>query len=365
MIDKILIIAPTPFFSHRGCHIRIYEIIKNIENKYEPVILTYPVGENIQGFNIIRTPKIFNNTKDFKIGPSFIRVIYDFFMLIEGVKILRRKKIRFILSFLHEGIIIGKILAFFFQKELISDIQGSFAGEISEHTRIKEGGFLFDWIQFIEQYLLLLPNKITLNTKYLASRIRRKVSVIPDFPPSRIKISKDSEKTIIFVGVLTKYQGIEYLLRMMGYFKGKEKIKLYIIGYPNIDKYKKLAQEMGVAKNVEFLGKVSYFEIGNYLKNGMVAISPKISQFEGNGKLLLYLAYHLPIVVFDTPVNREILQDAGVYIPPENAEMMAEKVSLLLKNKALYKKYQTLSRKRYRELQKGIKRLTTKILNKD
>lgn len=356
MINKILIIAPTPFFSHRGCHIRIYEMTRILKGKYKPIILTYPVGENIQGFNIIRTPKIFRNIRDLKIGPSFIRLMYDFLMLIEGIKILRKQEIQFILSFLHEGIIIGKILSFIFQKKLIADIQGSFAGEISEHTRIKEGSFLFYWIKFLEQFLLLLPDGIIFNTRYLASKIKRKraVYIVPDFPPSQIKIPRGSEKGIIYIGVLTKYQGIEYLLKMMEYFKkDKKEFKLYIIGYPDIDKYRKQAQKMGIAKNVEFLGKVSYFEVGNYIKDGMVAISPKISQFEGNGKLLLYLAYHLPIVVFDTPVNREILEDAGIYVPLKNVRLMAEKINLLLKNKALYKKYQTLSQKKYRELVKA------------
>ena len=349
MTNKILIIAPTPFFSHRGCHIRIYEMTKILENKYMPIILTYPVGENISGFNIIRTPKIFNNNKDFKIGPSFIRLIYDLLMLIEGIKILKKYEISFILSFLHEGIIIGKILSFMFQKRLVSDIQGSFAGEISEHTKIKEGNFLFSLIEFIEQYILLLPDKIIFNTKYLASRIKRKdgIYVIPDFPPSETRISKESEKGIIFIGILTEYQGIKYLLQMMRYLK---KIKLYIIGYPDIEKYKRQSEKMGIQKNVEFLGKKSYFELGNYLKKGMVAISPKVSQFEGNGKLLLYLAYQLPIIVFDLPVNREILQDAGIYIPPKDVKRMAEQVSLLLEDNALYKKYQILSQRRYREL---------------
>jgi len=363
MTNKILIIAPTPFFSHRGCHIRIYEMIKRIEGKYTPIILTYPLGKDIEGMKILRTPKIFHRIKNLRIGPSFGRIIYDVMMAIEGMRILRRYNVQFILSFLHEGIIIGKILSFIYQKRLLSDIQGSLAGEISEHTRIKEGGFLFSLLGFIEQFILSLPDKIIINAKYLAGRIKRKrrIYVVPDFPPSQVKISTSSESAIIFVGILKPYQGIEYLLEMMKYLNRKEKIRLYIIGYPDVKKYKMECDNMGIGEDVEFLGKISYFKIGNYLKNGMVAVSPKLSQWEGNGKLLLYLAYHLPIVVFNLPINREILQDAGVYIPPENAEIMAEEVVHLLKDKQLYEKYQALSQKRYSELIKETNELIKNI----
>ena len=42
-------------------------------------------------------------------------------------------------------------------------------------------------------------------------------------------------------------------------------------------------------------------------------VSPKMSETEGNGKLLNYMAMGLPTVTFDTPVSREILGDLGVY----------------------------------------------------
>jgi len=367
MKSKILIIAPTPFFSHRGCHIRIYEMVKRLEKKYQPIILTYPVGENIKGINITRAdfPKTDN---DIKIGPSFIRIIYDFLMLIKGIKILQNSEAPYIFSFLHEGIIIGKVLSILFQKRLISDIQGSLPGEISEHTGIKKSSFLFQVIQFIERCILSLPDTLLVNTNYLASRIKRRkgIYVVPDFLPSERDITHKREKAIVYVGVLTEYQGIEYLLKIMRYFKKNKKgFTLYIIGYPNIEKYKEKCITMGIEENVKFLGKISYFKIGNYLKNGMVSVSPKFSQYEGNGKLLLYLAYNLPIVVFDSPINREILKDAGIYILPGNVEMMAEKIALLLENKDLYEKYQALSQKRYMELVKETEGLITKIPEKD
>jgi len=44
-----------------------------------------------------------------------------------------------------------------------------------------------------------------------------------------------------------------------------------------------------------------------------LAISLKLSETEANGKLLNYMACGLPCVVFDNPVNRELLGDVGCY----------------------------------------------------
>jgi glycosyltransferase involved in cell wall biosynthesis len=44
-------------------------------------------------------------------------------------------------------------------------------------------------------------------------------------------------------------------------------------------------------------------------------VSPKRSGTEANGKLLDYMATGLPTVAYDGPVSREILGDAGVFVP--------------------------------------------------
>ena len=50
---KILVIAPTPFFADRGCHIRIYEEARALIKKGHKIdIYTYHNGRDIKGLNI-------------------------------------------------------------------------------------------------------------------------------------------------------------------------------------------------------------------------------------------------------------------------------------------------------------------------
>ena len=57
-----------------------------------------------------------------------------------------------------------------------------------------------------------------------------------------------------------------------------------------------------------------------------VAVSPKISETEGNGKLFNYMAAGLPTVCFDNPVNLDILGDDGIYVKERDAESFARAI---------------------------------------
>ena len=68
--------------------------------------------------------------------------------------------------------------------------------------------------------------------------------------------------------------------------------------------------------------------VGSYIAD--IAVSPKFSRTEWNGKLLYYMAMGVPVVVFDTPVNREILGDLGVYAKLNDSISFAQEIENLL-----------------------------------
>jgi glycosyltransferase involved in cell wall biosynthesis len=59
-------------------------------------------------------------------------------------------------------------------------------------------------------------------------------------------------------------------------------------------------------------------------------VAPKISETEGCGKLLNYMACALPTVAFDTPVSREYLGEHGIYAATGNAEALAAAIGQLV-----------------------------------
>jgi len=60
-----------------------------------------------------------------------------------------------------------------------------------------------------------------------------------------------------------------------------------------------------------------------------IAVTPKLSPTEANGKIFNYMACGLPVVAFDTPVNREVLGDTGIYASYGDARDLAAKIAAL------------------------------------
>jgi glycosyltransferase involved in cell wall biosynthesis len=143
------------------------------------------------------------------------------------------------------------------------------------------------------------------------------------------------QKIVIFVGILTPYQGIDLLLKASGLVvREVPEVKFLIVGYPNEQRYREKAEALGVGKWVHFTGKISYEDVPQYLSLADVAVSPKISESEANLKLFTYMAMGLPTVVFDNPINREILGDAGVYAKSGDVGSLAGALIGVLKDRA-------------------------------
>ncbi len=55
-----------------------------------------------------------------------------------------------------------------------------------------------------------------------------------------------------------------------------------------------------------------------------------MSETEGSGKLLNYMAMAQPVVAYETPVHKEYLADLGVYVPLGDVVRFAEAIAALL-----------------------------------
>ena len=74
---KILMIAPTPYFSDRGCHVRIYEEARALRAIGHDVrIVTYHIGRDMEDISTERIVKI-PWYKKLSAGPSWHKLYLD------------------------------------------------------------------------------------------------------------------------------------------------------------------------------------------------------------------------------------------------------------------------------------------------
>ncbi len=353
---NILTIAPTPFFADRGCHVRIFEETRALMKLgNEVTICTYHNGRNIAGFNIRRIPNIPWYNK-LEAGPSYHMLYLDMLLLSRSLQHSMEKRPDIIHAHLHEGAFIGKFCSKFRNVPMIFDMQGSLSGEMAAHGFIKNEGEFYNFIHKFESILNGMADAIITSSANMAEVLKNnfkvdgnKIFVIPDgvdteiFHPHydtkdlRSKLGIDSDKKIVvFLGLLNEYQGVDLLIKSIPrVVRDVSNVHFLIMGYPDVEKYQKMAKELNVLDYVTFTGRIDYSEAPLYLNLGDIAVSPKITlSGEGNGKIYNYMACGLPTVVFDFPTNREILGDTGVYARNVDPESLVEKmVELLLDDK--------------------------------
>ena len=145
------------------------------------------------------------------------------------------------------------------------------------------------------------------------------------------RLGLERKQVIVFLGVLTEYQGVDLLLDAVpAVVRRRPDAHFLVMGYPNEAHYRQQAVARGIEQAVTFTGRVPYEQAPRWLNLGAVAVSPKRSLTEANGKLLNYMACGRPVVASDTPVNRELLGEAGVYAAVGDSNDLAARLVEML-----------------------------------
>jgi len=343
---RILAIAPTPFFVDRGGHVQIYEqarALQTLGNQLE--LCTYHIGRDMPGIRTYRIARIpwYHKTD---AGPSYQKLylmIMLFFLAWKRVRIFKPDMIH---GHGWDGCWIAYALHVLTGTPFVFDMQGSFTGEIVAHGYAKTNSTFFKLLKWIERRTLHLGPVVTQSEQMVADAIRD-FGVRPDriyhtydgvdtdeFRPGldasdlRTALRLPSDKQIVvFLGLLKAYQGVDSLLEaihILVYDLQYTGAYFLIMGFPDADVYAQRAATMGIGDYTCFPGKIDYKQAARYLALGDVAVAPKLSPTEGDGKIYNYLANGLPIVAYDRPASKEILGDLAFYAELGNARSLAD-----------------------------------------
>lgn len=348
-LKKILHIAPTPFFSDRGCHIRIAGVVKSLEELgYDNIVSTYHHGRDVDGIETKRIAPIRAYTQ-IEAGPSKHKLLADWRLLWLVVREMRRTKPDALHAHLHEGLMIGlvaKVLSFWRYTPLVGDMQGSLFGELEAHGTFNKRPWLKMPVHAIEYVLLRSARVITCSSthsreKFIANfKLRAdKVFLVQDgayaaepLDAERITVLKktnevpDDKIIAIYTGALLDAKGLDMLKDVILRSKAAGNLHFLIIGYPT-ENLTPFLVEYGLMDICTLTGQVPFEYLKNYLNMADIAIDAKASEAgEGSGKMLNYLACGLPVIAFDTKNNRDFLPE-GTQLAASSGDM-AEQLQL-------------------------------------
>ncbi len=335
---RILMIAPTSFFSDYGGHIRILEETRHLQAiGHQVAIVTYYKGDNLPGLDIRRTPPLPWHT-NYEVGSSRHKIAFDVYLAYQSLREALRLRPHLIHGHMHEGALIGALVARLLRLPLVFDFQGSLTAEMVDHNFLDPNGRVYPWVHRLERLICRLPQAILTSSSQSALLLQEhfhvpqaRIHPLPDcadtirFDPQKFtpelklalrqRLGIPADRLIVaYLGLLTDYQGIPHLLEAaQTLLAAGEKAHFLIMGYPNVERYRQMAARLGISSYVTFTGKVEYRDAPAYLSLGDIAVAPKMSATEGSGKVLNYMALAQPVVAYETAVHREYLGEWGVY----------------------------------------------------
>jgi len=353
-------IAPTSFFSDYGCSVRILEEARVLERLgNEVTVCTYRNGQDVAGLTIHRTPSI-PFREHYEVGSSPHKIGFDLLLFWTVLFAALRRRPDVIHAHMHEGALIAMLVGKLLRIPFVFDFQGSLTGEMLDHRFLRQDSIFYGPLRRLEVALDRLSPFILTSSHNGRDLLLRefgcrpeRVCTVPDcvdaeaFYPAgadeqaalaqrkaHLGIPPD-RKVVVYLGLLADYQGTDALLEAAArLLQRRSDVHFLIMGFPNVDRYRRQAWQLSVAGHVTFTGKIPYRQARDLLALGDVAVAPKLSATEGSGKILNYMAMGLPVVAFDTPVSREYLADQGIYATPADPASLAKALGLALCDEA-------------------------------
>jgi len=286
--------------------------------------------------------KIWNT--EFYLLPQKIFLLLAFPL---GLYLCLAKKIDTVIaqSPLIEGFL-GTILKKILKKELIIEIHGDW----------EEGPFLLKKrrFEFLERKFVPIfakisfknANKIRAVSNYLKEKVQKITPskpyfIFPTFTDIDLFLSEKDIKFdnfILFVGVLEKVKGIEYLIEAFSKIEKEfPQFKLVLIGKGSKRKnLEYLISNLKLSDKVEFKGKLSLEETKNVMKNCYCLVLPSLS--EGLGRVLMEaMALGKPVIGSNVGGIPDLIKDGenGFLFEPKNSDQLTEKLRILLRDKNL------------------------------
>ena len=377
-MKKVLIISPNFLPESVGGASRIYEMAKEIQNKYNVSIIcpppTYPFTKYKKSNHIFQK-QIHDGITVYRVwtyqpstsNPSFLGrfLYYMIFPILTNLFLfsLLRNVSFVIISTPPSSLLITSWIVRLFGKKLIVDVRDLWIDALISLKYLNEKNPIVKWIKEFEVSCWKKSNMILANSLTTIDRIKQilgtnsiEIKYFPFRTDLRIfkKENVETEKQIVYIGNFGISQALDILIKAMPIVFSKIpdlKLKLYGGGFCE-QKIQDLVKELGLEKSIQFCNPVARDQIPVILSKSLVGI---VSTEDNEGvrsaiptKTFEYFACSLPVFAYggSQELKRIIKEsDAGVFIEGNNHKDIGDSLIKLLNDKEKIKKYSINGRK--------------------
>jgi glycosyltransferase involved in cell wall biosynthesis len=359
---KILLIAPQPFYQERGTPIAVRQLIETLCAAGHGVhLLTYHEGEDVEipGLKIFRIPKPPWIAK-VPIGFSWKKVVCDLYLSAKMVLLLRKSRYQ-VIHAVEESIFPAAAMNILAGSKLVYDMDSLLSEQIAD--KWKGARFILPLLSLFEKIAVRRSDLVMPMCERLAQKAKsfapgKPVAVVEDIPLIDDNETAGGEELreafnikgvlALYVGNLEPYQGIDLLLESFALLDGEAGIDVVVVGggAKEVEHYRKKADRIGVGGQTHFTGHRPIEELGHYLNQADLLLSPRISGMNTPMKIYSYLAAGKPVLATEISSHTQALDSScAVLVPPDPAAMAAG-LENLGKNSELRRELGTTGRDR-------------------
>jgi len=323
---------------------------------YEVDLVTYPIGKQVAlpGLRIYRAPAL-PFIRKVKIGPSLAKFPLDLCLFLTALWRLCLRRYRYIHTHEEAGVM-GVVLAFIFGCKHLYDMHSDLSQQMSNFAFTKST-VLIRCVEALQKLIVSRADAVIAICPDLEQTVKRlapgkpvymieNVAVDEALPPAnesdvaliRQRWKLGTDPVLLYTGTFESYQGIELLLRSVALVRTAFPNARYVLvgGKPEqVEKQRLLAQELGIAEMVCFVGQRPLEEMPQYMALADILLSPRSEGTNTPLKLYTYLRSGKPILATDIYSHSQILTSRMAMLVPPTQEGLARGALELLNNPEL------------------------------
>ena len=347
---NILLTAPQPFFQERGTPIAVRLLSESLAAEgYQVHLLVYHEGEDIElpGVTVHRSQNL-PFIRNIRPGMSWKKIFCDVFVLFRMIGLSRRHAFD-VVHAVEESVFLAQLLKPFTGTPYIFDMDSRMSEQIiDKHPRLKPLG---RFMESFEKRAIRGSTGVIAVCRALEDIAR---GYSPDTPILRLEdismIDEDVQGEeslrerygvrgvlILYVGNLETYQGIDLLLEAYSRVQdtGVDDRVLVIGGIPqDIEHYQQVAEKLGIDDWVVFCGPRPMHQLGYYLSQADILVSPRTQGNNTPMKIYSYLGSGKAVLATRLPTHTQVLNDQVACLVDADPEEMAEGIRYLCRDAA-------------------------------
>ncbi len=349
--NRILVIAPEPFYTDRGTPIAVRHVIKALtEFGSEVDLLTYPIGKDIElpGLRIFRIPNLFH-IKKVPIGFSARKLLLNSILIPAIWNRLSRESYSFIHA-VEEAAFPAVVVGRRMKVPVVYDMQSCLPEQLKDHP-IFRGSAVQKGLHHCERWLIRNADLVVCSVG-LETYVQKVNSTTPVmewyFPGEFVEVEAEEVKrlredlmidphaqVVVYAGNFQPYQELDKLIEASRRVLSCLPNTVFVLVGGNESERLAFLTEtkgLGQAGSFKLLPPIPRPEIPKYLAMADIVVSPRAKVGNLPLKIFDYLAAGKPIVAVDSPTIRKVLDDKRAVIVNPLDNDLGEAITSLLQD---------------------------------